>query len=327
MVLLLNRSEIISLINMREAVDVVEEAFREYALGGVEMPPRSVIMITEKGGWVGVMAAYFKGLGAVASKVVASYPNNILKGQPTISGVILYMDPETGVPLAIMEATYLTALRTGAVCGVATKHLALAESEKVGVIGAGVQARFQLEAIQTVRDIRYVSVYSPNPMHRVRFAEEMGAKLDVEITPAESAAEVVRDTDILVAATSAREPVVEGRWLRAGAHINGVGSHSPATRELDSEVVRRAKVVVDSREAALREAGDLLIPIAEGVFSAEGIYAELGEVVTGAKRGRESPDEITLFKSVGVAIQDVAVAKATYDKAKRLGVGSEISFL
>ncbi len=327
MVLLLKRSEVISLIDMEEAIEVIEEAFREYAVGEAQMPPRSVITIPDRGGWIGTMTAYLKGLGAAASKVVTSYPNNVLRGRPTISGVILHIDPETGEPLAIMEAAYLTALRTGAASGVATKYLARPESEKLGVIGTGVQARFQLEAMAVVRDLRHVSVYSPNPRHRVGFAEEVREKLDIDISPADSAAEVVGDSDILVAATSAREPVVEGRWLQAGVHINGVGSHSPRTRELDSEVVRRAKVVVDSREVALREAGDLLIPMAEGVFSAEGIYAELGEIVAGAKRGRVSPEEITLFKSVGLAIQDAAVAKATYDKARRLGVGSEIRLL
>ncbi|MEM3736854.1 MAG: ornithine cyclodeaminase family protein [Candidatus Bathyarchaeia archaeon] len=324
MVLLLARSAIESLVNMREAICAVEEAFREYARGEVQMPPRSIITIPERGGWIGGMSAYLRGLSAAASKVVASYPNNALKGLPTISALITYIDIDTGIPLAVMDAAYLTALRTGAASGVATKYLAREDSETVGVIGAGVQARFQLEAVAAVRRISRVYVYSPTHEHRIRFAKEVEERLGVHVTSLDAAAEVVCKADILVVATSAKEPVVKGKWLRAGTHINGVGSHSPKVRELDGEVVRRSKVVVDSREAALREAGDLLIPMAEGGFSVGDIYAELGEVVSGAKHGRESPEEVTLFKSVGLAIQDVAVAKIAYDKARRFGVGSEV---
>jgi len=320
-VLILTRSEIMTLIDMMEAIEVTEKAFREYATGNAQLPQRITITIPEKNGWIGTMSAYLKGMEAAASKVVTSYPKNKLRGQPTISGIVLYLNHETGEPMAIMEAAYLTALRTGAASGVATKYLARKESKRAGVIGTGMQAKFQLEALATVRELNSASVYSPNPEHRTRFAEEAGRKLGIEITPTNSATQVVETADILVTATSAREPVVEGARLREGVHINGVGSHNPQARELDSMVVKRAKVVVDSREAALSEAGDLLIPIAEGGFFPRDIYAELGEIVTGAKPGRERPDEITLFKSVGLAIQDVAVAKAAYDKARIRGVG------
>jgi ornithine cyclodeaminase/alanine dehydrogenase len=221
-----------------------------------------------------------------------------------------------------MDGTYITAMRTGATSGVATRYLAREDASTVGVIGAGAQARTQLAAVCEVRPIAAARVFSRSADGRAAYAREMSAELGIEVVATGSAEEAVRGVDIVCTASTSKTPVVESDWIGPGVHINGVGSHSVDARELDAETVRRARVVVDTRDAALAEAGDLLMPIKEGLIGEDHIRAELGEVVTGARPGRERDDEITLFKSQGLAIQDVATAALVYRIARERGVGT-----
>jgi len=324
MVLLLSNLDVYSVVSMVEVLEAVEEGFREYSLGRVRMPVRVSLNIPRNEGWVGVMPVYMEEQEILTTKIVTSYPKNIKHGLPNITGVLVYNDSSTGVPLAFISVEHLTALRTGAASGVATKYLAKNEVETLGMIGSGKQAKTQLEAISQVRDLKLVKVYSPNPQHRKTFAEEMGEKLGIDIIPVESSRLAVENSDVVVTATTSKTPVFDGKWLREGVHINSIGAHTPDSRELDNKTIKKSKIVVDSKDAALRETGDLIIPMKEGIISKDSIYAELGEIVLGRKKGRTSDREITLFKSVGLAFQDAVVAKLVYEKAKKLNLGREI---
>jgi len=324
MTLLLSRSDVTQVLDMADCIDVVEKAFAELASGTADLPVR--IAITPTGGWAAYMPAYLKGLGALACKVVTVYKSNPSKHHlPTTIGKVLLQDPETGDVVCIMDGGYLTAVRTGAASGVATKHLARDDKNQVaGIFGAGVQARMQLWAVAVTRDLGRAMVYDVSAEAVDRFVGEMGGKLDLEIIAADTSASILEHADIICTATSSPTPLFDGRDVRPGTHINGIGSHTPTARELDTAVVERAKFIADSAEACLKEAGDLIIPIQEGAISEAHIHAELGEVVTGAKPAREDDEEITLFKSNGLAIQDVASAKLVYDRARQAGIGIEV---
>ncbi|MEX0804975.1 MAG: ornithine cyclodeaminase family protein, partial [Candidatus Binatia bacterium] len=213
---------------------------------------------------------------------------------------------------------------TGAASGVATKYLARRNSSRVGLLGSGIQAQTQLQAMCAVRPIKLAKVFSPTSDHRASFAKRMAAKLGIEVIPVTKPEEAVRESDIVIAASAAKTPIMSGNWLMPGTHVNGIGSHTPDARELDENTIKRSKIVVDSMEAALREAGDLLIPIANGIVNQEHIFGELGELVLGKKAGRINEDEITLFKSQGLAIEDISTAKLVYQKAKAAGKGMEL---
>ncbi|ALV63056.1 Ornithine cyclodeaminase [Thermococcus sp. 2319x1] len=324
--LLLSRSDLEKLLSMREVIESVERAFLELYNGKAKVPLRIMIEIEKYNGFILYMPSFLGDSEALAVKVVSLYPENTKKGLPTVLASILLNDPKTGVPLALMEGTYITAMRTGAASGVATKYLARKDSKIVGIIGAGVQARTQLWAVYEVRDIEKTLVYDINPENAKKFAEEMSKKFGIEIKTVESAKEAVEKSDILIVATTAREPVVKGEWIREGTHINSIGWVGRNARELDSETVRRSKLVVDSKEGALNESGDIIIPMKEGVIEESHIYAELGEIVAGVKKGREDNKEITLFKSVGLAIEDAITAKLAYEKALERGVGTNVEF-
>jgi len=223
-----------------------------------------------------------------------------------------------------MDAGYLTAVRTGAASGVATKYLARDETPICTIFGAGVQARKQLEAIALVRKLKKVNVIDIAAESRERFASEMSELLGVRVAGTEDVEGAVREADIVVTASSSHDPVFDGDWLKPGTHVNNIGSHSPDARELDTKTVQRSRFVADLKQANLAEAGDILIPIAEGAVTADHIYASLGEIVIGEKPGRQNPDEITVFKSCGLAIQDIATALAIYNAAKAKGVGTQV---
>jgi len=325
MALLLTRQDVEAVLTMEDAIDAVEEAFRQHQLGTAQLPLRTPIRVPEHNGLVLFMPAYIGGMDALGMKLVTVYPENPTRyNLPTILATILLSDPRTGDLLAIMDGTFLTAMRTGAVSGVATRYLARPDSKVVGLFGAGVQARTQLMAICTVRPIAEARVYDTNPDAARRFCDEMAPRLGITVRPVTNPREAVEGCDVIVAATTSKTPLFDGAWLRPGTHLNGVGSHTPDAREFDSDTIRRSKVVVDLREAALAEAGDLIIPIQAGEITAEHIYAALGEIVTG-KPGRTSAEEITLFKSVGLAIQDVSTAARVYQLAREKGIGREIS--
>ncbi|MBK7409558.1 MAG: ornithine cyclodeaminase family protein [Saprospirales bacterium] len=323
MVLILTRSDVMSVLDMKDCMDAVEKAFTELAEGSAVLPLRNAIRPPD--GLALYMPAYLRKMEALACKVVTVYKDNPTKHNlPTTIGKVLLQDPLTGEVICIMDGGYLTAVRTGAASGVGTKYLARQDrGQTVGIFGAGVQARMQLWAVTEARNIGKALVYDISEEAARLFAREMSEKLQVEIGVAKDPTELLA-MDILCTATSASNPLFNGADVREGAHINGIGSHSPGQRELDTAIVKRSLFVGDSREACFGEAGDLLIPIQEGAITEAHFYAELGEIITGKKAGRKDDKVITLFKSNGLAIQDAATAKLVYEKAKAAGVGTWI---
>ena len=310
---------------MRECIIAVEEAFRELTLGTALMPHRVGMAIPANDGWQGVMPAFLAQARSLTTKIVTVYPHNSTnRNIPNVLATIVINDVETGRVEAIMDGSHITAMRTGAVSGVATKHLARANARRVGVFGAGVQARKQLEAMLEVRRIESVLVYDTNAESAKRLAAETAGSANVSVADNPNA--VLESSDIVAIATTSSSPVFNGRLLRPGMHVNAIGAFTPTTREVDSETVSSCKIVVDSVAAALEEAGDILIPLNEGMIQREGIWAELGEIVTGRKQGRTSEEEKTLFKSVGLGIQDAAVARLAFEKAEKARIGTQIDF-
>jgi alanine dehydrogenase len=320
MTLLLSRKDVMKVLDMPDCMKVVEKAFAELAAGTAVLPLR--INITPPEGLALYMPAYLREMGALACKVVSVYKNNPIKHSlPTTIGKVLLQDPETGDVTCIMDGGYLTAVRTGAVSGVATSYLARKDEGQVaGIFGAGVQAKMQLWAVNVARKISKAYVYDKIDEASAKFVKEMGEKLNLEVIKADSPDKVL-EADIICTATSSATPIFSGKKVKKGTHINGIGSHTPNARELDAEIVKRSKFVADSREACLKEAGDIIIPIKDRIIDEKHIWAELGEIVNRIKDGRTDPDEITLFKSNGLAIQDAATAKLVYDKACEAGIG------
>ena len=323
MTLILNRAEVASVLQMNDCMDVVEAAFAELAEGTAVLPLRTAI--TPPDGLSLYMPAYLKKMGALACKVVTVYKNNpSLHNMPTTIGKVLLQDPATGNVICIMDGGYLTAVRTGAASGVATKYLARKDAAQIaGIFGAGVQAKMQLWAVAEARNLKKALVYDLSDEAVAKFITEMSTKLNIEIIKATSANQLL-EADIICTATSAANPIFDGKLVKAGTHINGIGSHTPNARELDTEIVKRSKFVGDSREACFKEAGDIIIPVAEGAITEAHFYAELGEIITGRKASRANQSEITLFKSNGLAIQDVATAKLVYEKAMAAGIGVNV---
>ncbi|MFQ5612428.1 MAG: ornithine cyclodeaminase family protein [Anaerolineae bacterium] len=305
---ILSADDVKAALPMRQAIDAMRLAFGQLSAGQATMPQRAVLN-TEQGLNL-FMPAYLTGSRDLALKIVSVYGDNPARGLPLIMALVTVLDAETGAPLAVMDGTYLTALRTGAASGLATELLARPGADVVALFGAGGQARAQLEAVCTARQVRVVRVYTRTPKHAQSFAA--GVAGQGPIPPAVSAAPspeaAVRGASIIVAATTSSRPVFDGTLVEPGTHVNGVGSFRPDMQEIDAALVRRARVVVDQRAAAWEEAGDLIIPVEQGLITPDHIHAELGEIVNGAKPGRESDQEITFFKSVGVAAQDAAVA-------------------
>ena len=310
--LVLNEHEVTSLLTMRECIGVMEEALADLARGKVTNPLRSMIRGEGTGGILGLMPAY---RGDYGLKEICVYPGNPAKGLDTHLGLVILHDGETGAPKAIMNASAITAIRTAAVSGVATKLLAREDAHVLAILGAGVQARTHLEAIPLVRDIKEVRIFSRSP-EKARKLATGNRQLATSVEGA------VRGADIIVTATSAKEPILKREWVAPGTHINAVGSSIKSTRELDSESVKAASLFVDRRESTVNESGDYLM---SGV-GPDHIKAELGEILTGKAKGRTSKGEITLFKSLGLAVEDLASAQFLFDKAKRVGTGTWVEF-
>lgn len=306
---------------MRTVIDAVERGFVEHARGTVSMPMRVMTPIGEEGNTF-VMAAYLGGMRSLAVKVVSDFPGNREKGLPSITGAILLLDSGSGDPLCLMDGRYVTAMRTGAASALAARSLSLVDAQIVGIIGTGTQARTQILGLWTVRDVQLVKAYSRNRENLRSFCKELVDTLDVEALVADGAEEVVRGSDVVVTATNSRSPVLQGEWLEPGVHVNSIGGG--VVRELDAETYRRSRVVVDSKEGVLNEARDLGEAIDRGAFSPDDIYAELGELVAGMKTGRMSKDDITLFRSVGMAFEDAATASVAYEIARKSGFGTEV---
>lgn len=284
-------------LRMGDVIPAMERALAAFSAGTVVQPVRTIVPVAEHGGFLGLMPAYTG--DALGAKLVTFYPQNT--GVPTHHAVIQLFRPGTGEPLITMDGTLITEVRTAAVSAVATKYLARPDVSILAILGSGVQARSHLEALRLVRSFREVRVWSPR---RARvFAREFG------VQAASSAEEAVRGADVIVTATTSRTPVLSGAWLSPGAHINAVGAARPDWRELDDDALSDARLYVDSREAAVTESGDV---IAAG---AERVIGEIGDVVSGTIPGRQAPEEVTLFKSLGLAVEDVVTAQLVYEKA------------
>jgi alanine dehydrogenase len=291
----LDEAAVDRLLRMEEVIPAMERALADFSSGKAVQPVRTMLPVAEHKGFLGLMPAYTG--TALGTKLVAFYPHNT--DVPTHHATILLFKPETGEPLVTMDGRLITEVRTAAVSAVATEFLARPDASVLAIIGSGVQARSHLEALRLVRDFREVRVWSPR--RAAAFAEEHGVRA------AAAAEEAVRGADVVVTATTSPTPVLSGEWLSPGVHINAVGAPRPDWRELDDEVLRRSRVYVDSREAAQKESGD--------VIAAGEISAEIGEVTAGTKPGRRSAEEVTLFKSLGLAVEDVATAELIYHKA------------
>jgi len=326
--LLLSRSDVQKALSMEDAIELVERGFVEFGEGGVDMPQRPVISVPEHEGFAGFMPALVREMGALAIKTVTAFKGNPKKGLPTILGTVTLLDAETGIPLSIMDAGYLTAVRTGAASGVATKYLAKEDAGVAAIFGAGVQGATQLEAICTVRNITEVRVFDTDRQAAEKFARELAGRGPIpdKVEVVGSPQEALSGADVVATATTSPSPIFDGDDLNPGVHINGVGSHTPGARELDTRTVVRSKIVCDSVDACLVEAGDLLIPIKEGVLKESDIHGGLADVISGRVPGRENAEEITLYKSVGLAFQDAVTALRTYEKAKSEGLGIEFQF-
>lgn len=297
MTMYLDENQIRQLLHMEELIPVMEKALIDYSAGRVVQPVRSGIPVDPPGGFFFLMPALSEGLGV---KIVTFYPPNAERGLPTHMATIFLVDPHTGAPLAIMDGRLITEMRTSAVSAAATKLLASPDARVLAILGSGVQARSHFEAMQLVHDFEDVRVWSRSPEHAQRFAHEIGAR-------AMSAEEAVRDADVVVTVTNAREPVLKGAWLKPGVHVNAVGSPRPDWRELDDEVMKNV-LFVDSREGALKEAGDVILSGAE-------IYAEIGEALAGEVPPRA--EETTIFKSLGMAVEDISTAMLVYELASK----------
>lgn len=321
---MLSRADVQRALSMREAVEIVKQAFIELSTGEADIPLRTALPQPKHDGLTLFMPGYLSNSGALGIKVVSIHNHNPQVNLPRIHALVVVLDPATGQPVAAMEGGYLTALRTGAASGVATDLLACKDAEVAAIFGAGAQARTQILAMMAVRPIKRFWISARRRETIEALIAELQPLISAELHAAESPSQAVRDTDVICAATSSRTPVFDGNDLKSGVHINAIGSYTHEMQEIDCATLRRAsKLVVDQREAALTEAGDLIIAIERGEIRASDIYAELGEIAAGLKTGRESDQEITYFKSVGNGAQDVAVAQAIYQRALKENLGVE----
>ena len=312
-VLILGGDEIEQLLSMGEAIKAVEHSFRLKAEGRTIMPPKLYLDLPQYQGDFRAMPAYIDEAAGV--KWVSVYPNNWRQDLPSIMAIIILCDPNTGCPLAIMDGTNITNIRTGAAGGVAVKYLARRDSSVIGFIGAGIQARTQLLAIDEVLPkIKQVKVFDLNRNASLKYAEEMGAKLSLNISPVETIGEAT-EADIVVTTTPSRKPVVEKQHIKPGTHINAIGADAKGKQELAAALLTNAKIIVDDIEQA-SHSGEINVPLSEGVIKIEDVYGTLGEVVANMKKGRENSEEITIFDSTGVAIEDIICAKLVYNKAR-----------
>lgn len=317
-----------SLLSMEAAIRVMREALSAFSGGGVVQPVRLALSVEPHAGYLGLMPAHVRaaagaggdGAQALGAKAVTFYPRNADRGLPTHMAVILLWDSTTGRLLAMMDGRLITEMRTAATSAAATQVLAREDAGVLALLGSGVQARAHLQALGLVRPLREVRVWSRTRAHAETLAHE-GAGRGVPVRVCAAAEEAVRGADLIVTATSSPRPVVLGAWVSAGAHINAVGAPRPDWRELDTTAVTRARLFVDSRAGALAESGDILQPLREGAIDETHLVAEIGEVLAGRARGRQSAAEVTLFKSLGMAVEDVATAAYVYDQARARGVG------
>jgi alanine dehydrogenase len=331
-VLLLNANDVRKALPLREAIEAMKGAFAALSKGCALVPHRTSLAIPRHAGMSLVMSSYVDGEPsaeeALALKVVSLFEGNRLRGLARIQAAVLVLEPDTGRIAALLEGATLTAIRTAAASGAATDMLARPESKTLAVLGAGVQARAHIEAICAIRPIESVRVFGPSPDRVNSVVQDCAARKDIRarFIAVASVAEALNDADIVCATTTSATPVFADGYIQAGVHINAIGSYRPEAAEVPPETVVRSKVIVDSRDAAWAEAGDLIQPLRAGRIGKDHIDAELGEIILGLRPGRTNAQEITLFKSVGIAVQDAFAARVAVDSARRLGLGQEIEW-
>jgi ornithine cyclodeaminase/alanine dehydrogenase-like protein (mu-crystallin family) len=321
-ILILTRRDVESLLPMRKCIELMEGALASLSRGEVILPLRPVIRVPDTANAFAVMPAYSGALQAMGAKLISVFPGNHGTDLDSHQGAVVLFDGTRGSPMAVMDASSITAIRTAAVSAVATKLLARKDATTLAILGSGVQARTHMEAMLAVRPFARVIVWSRTPEHARVLASDLREHQGPRLEVAHDAASAVQAADVICTVTASREPVLRGDWLPPGAHINAVGASLPTTRELDTEAVRRSRVFVDRRESALNEAGDLLIPMQEGAIGKDAIVAEIGDVATGASAGRRTPDEVTLFKSLGLAVEDLACAHFLHARATEESAGT-----
>ena len=320
--LLLSEADVRAVLSMDDLIATMETALADYSARTVTQPLRTVLEVGEQHAFYGVMPAYIPGTPALGTKLVTVFGSNAVLGLPTHLALIVLLDPHTGALRALMDGRYITEARTAAVSAVSVDHLAREDARTLAIIGSGVQARSHLEAISRVRSLTDVRVWSRSLAHREAFVRDMQPPVAARIAAASSAVAAVHGADIIVLATASKEPVVQRDWVADGAHICAVGACRPTEREMDAALVARADLFVDSREGALKESGDVVLAIKDGAITAEHIRAEIGNVVAGRAPGRESPARVTIFKSLGMAVEDVAAAHLAYVRARAEGRGT-----
>ena len=329
MITLLTRQDMEKVFTMAEAVQAAKDALALYSAGDTDIPLRANLPVPAHNGSALYMYGYAPGASALGVKIVSVYPDNPKRGLPSVPATMVLMDDSTGAVSSLMDGTYLTRVRTGAVAGAATDLLARRDSRVFALFGAGGQAEGQLEAVLTVRDIELAKVYCRTFEKAEAFARAMSEKFsgrfNTKIVAVHSPEEAIADADVITAATTAVSPVFDGRLLKPGAHVNGIGSFTYDMVEIDSYTLTHAgKVYADTLEGVLGEAGDILQPIDRGEYSKDRMTGELGQLINGAAPGRESDTEITFFKSVGSAVLDLVTARRIYAKAKEMGIGLKV---
>jgi len=323
--LILSETDVRKLLDIDELISALEQAHIQYSSGQAIMPVRLVVPLAQIEGRITSMPGYLNADRALGMKIVTYFAQNAIHGLPAILANIMLFSADTGKMLALMDGGYITAIRTACASALATRVLANPGAATLGILGAGVQARAHIAALTHVRPLRQIKIFSPSRVSAAAVKREMEGDLQVPIEISPDAESVVRHSDLLVTVTTAKEPIVKSEWLSRGVHINAVGSHRPDLREIDGATLARAKVVVDSREAIMAECGDILIALKEKSVDADVIHGEIGEVLAGSKPGRRSTGEITIYKSVGIAIQDVATANLVYHNALERNVGTNVA--
>ncbi|MBN1856066.1 MAG: ornithine cyclodeaminase family protein [Dehalococcoidia bacterium] len=318
---ILSSGDIAKVLDMPEVLDLVEQAFGERGRGRVQMPPKSYLYFNEHGGDLRVMPAFMEGLGQAGVKMVNVHPQNPSRhGLPTVMATIVLFKPETGEPLAIMDGTRITAMRTAAAAGVATRYLARPDSRVLGLIGAGYQSFYQLEAIRSVMRVAECRIYDVVREKAENLALVAAKRLKLKTVTCVSPEEVVRGSDVVVTVTPSTSPIVKNDWVTRGMHFNCVGADAPGKQELEAAILTRATVVIDDWEQA-SHSGEMNVPFSRGEITRADIGGEIGEIVAGAVQGRTRDDEITVFDTTGLAIQDVVCAWKAYVKAEQEGLG------
>lgn len=328
--LLLTAADVRRALPMREAIEAAKKAFAALSAGRAQVPLRTRLPVSAEGAVSIFMPAFVSGEDdtSLAVKVVSLFPTNPDRGLPYIQAAVLVLEPETGRAVGLVEGSSLTAIRTGAAGGAAVDLLSRSDSRILAIFGAGAQGRTQAEAACAVRDIETIWIFDADSMRASTLAKELAGagRAPSDVRVAVSPAQAVAQADVVCTATTSPTPVFADSDLKSGVHISAIGSYTPAMQEIPGETVSRARLFVDSRPAAIAETGDLIQPIRAGLFTQEHIQGELGEIVLGRCAGRQSPTEVTLFKSVGVAVQDAVAATLALSNARRLGLGQEFEF-